>query len=124
MNRLTTDFFRPYSPDQVSALMSLALEMEVYGLTAADVITLAKEYFSELSGRSRSHNAINNHIHVGKSADPRICPDCGYPVVIQPVNVSRCTNIGGAWRSSLVCSNATCRFTELSIKTLTEWRTM
>lgn len=51
-----------------------------------------------------------------------LCPLCGRPVTISAVNVSRCTNVGGAWRTSLVCSNVACRFADLSEKSLDEWK--
>ena len=50
------------------------------------------------------------------------CPACQGPVKITPVNVSRCTNIGGPWKSSIECLNKTCRYTELSIKPMNDWR--
>ena len=55
-----------------------------------------------------------------KNADR--CPVCRWPVKISPVNISRCTNIGGPWKTSLECLNKTCRYTELSIKTMHDWR--
>ena len=51
-----------------------------------------------------------------------LCPECGALLAVSPVNVSKCTNVGGDWRTSLQCSNPACRFTELSAKTLAQWR--
>jgi hypothetical protein len=61
---------------------------------------------------------------VAAAAPPgNLCPLCRGRLKIAAVNISRCTNIGGPWNTSLECSNPACRFAELSIKTLNEWRT-
>jgi len=52
----------------------------------------------------------------------KTCPECGRTVKVSPVNISRCTNIGGPWKSSIECTNKACRYTELSIKTMHDWR--
>lgn len=121
--KLIDDFLRPFSPTQVANLMTMALEMETYGLTATEVVAICGEYM-ELYGRmgvTRETNPVAAQPAIKNLTVPR-CPDCGAVVIISPVNVSRCTNVGGDWKTSLQCTNKSCRFTELSIKTITEWR--
>lgn len=117
-NKLTTDFLRPFTLSQVTEIHNLALHMQTYGMSAVDVIDVCAEY-------------INDHISnspqcqlPAESVEPReqakiACPDCGSPLRMSPVNISKCTNIGGKWRTSLECP--ACLFTTLSEKTLTEW---
>ena len=45
------------------------------------------------------------------------CPHCGCQLSISPVNISRCTNIGGPWKSVSECVNRRCHYSELSIHT-------
>jgi len=126
MDKLTEDFLRPYSGAQVSQLMTLALEMETFGLTAADVIVICGGYFAALSAaQDVSQIAVSRAMVPQRPAGPPAavpCPVCGRPLKISPVNVSKCTNVGGAWRTSLMCSGDTCRFTELSTENLDHWR--
>jgi hypothetical protein len=97
--------------------MTLATEMETYGLTAEDVIDICQEYLKEfIAASDPKSDKLYRPIVV-----PCPTPGCGHPLEISPVNVSRCTNVGGEWKTSLVCSNPDCRFTELSKKTLEEW---
>lgn len=125
MTKLTEDFLRSFSLPQVALLHTLAMEMETYGLTASEVIDICVERLeAERSANPpESHNPQNNKSR--KKRRPRLssvpCPQCGEMLEITPVNVSRCTNIGGPWKSSLLCSSPQCRFTELSVKTVTEW---
>jgi len=48
------------------------------------------------------------------------CPDCAGTLVLTPVNISRCTNIGGPWQTSMVCNNSDCRYTDLSVRSIRE----
>ncbi len=50
------------------------------------------------------------------------CPDCGAPVRILPVNVSKCTNIGGEFQTSVHCLQAGCHYSIVSKKTAKELR--
>ena len=51
-----------------------------------------------------------------------LCPVCGDALDIWSVNISRCTRVGGAWKTSAMCRNRNCLFTELSVKTMNDWR--
>ena len=46
------------------------------------------------------------------------CPQCGYILRISPVNVSRCTRVGGQWKSIIQCD--ACGYDQLSNKTPAE----
>lgn len=50
-----------------------------------------------------------------------LCPVCETVLRLSRVNVSRCTRVGGNWKTVAVCRNSKCRYTELSIKLLKEW---
>jgi hypothetical protein len=45
------------------------------------------------------------------------CPQCGSPMVPIAVNISKCTRVGGNWKSLVQCTNHDCLFDELSLKT-------
>jgi hypothetical protein len=45
------------------------------------------------------------------------CPHCGEAMIPIAVNVSRCTQVGGAWKSLIQCTNHGCLYDELSLKT-------
>lgn len=117
MKKLTTDFLRPFNSDQVAMLGVLAAEMEAYGLSAGDVAAMCREYNADLRARMLANPPPKPTNKLGQ-----VCPECGAPVQISPVNVSRCTNVGGNWRTSLMCSKSACRYTELSVKTINDWR--
>lgn len=51
-----------------------------------------------------------------------VCPLCNQQLRITPVNVSRCTAVGGEWKTSAMCLNANCRYSTLSEKSMQEWR--
>ncbi|MFA6135479.1 MAG: hypothetical protein WC869_15815 [Phycisphaerae bacterium] len=127
MNKLTTDFLRPFSPAQVMALHTQALHMRQFGMTADDAIAACEEYIENMIANAPPP-PVNARAPGGGEAIPpppsRLpeCPECNSFMTISPVNVSRCTNIGGDWKSSLQCRNPDCRFSELSTKTLNEWR--
>lgn len=116
MSKTTEDFLRAWSMPQVAILHTLALEMESYGLTAAEVVKIcAKKLETGRTGPQHRSPARS------MPRRPR-CPECqNDSVEVTPVNVSRCTNIGGNWRTSIVCHNPQCRFTELSKKSMDEW---
>lgn len=107
---------------------SLVIHMQSYGLTAGDVAQACQEFIDELVA-NLPPAAINTMPAPGETKvipprSPQVtnCPDCGSFVIIREVNISKCTNIGGGWKTSLECINDRCRFTELSAKTLNEWR--
>jgi len=126
MTKLTDDFLRTFSMPQVALLHTLALEMETYGLTAADVIDLCVEKLESLRKPKESQKPEAITLKPKKRRKARLsdvrCPECQSFCEITPVNVSKCTRVGGSWKTSLMCSNEHCRFTELSEKTLEEWR--
>jgi hypothetical protein len=53
---------------------------------------------------------------------PVPCPVCTSPLRVTRVNVSRCTNIGGPWKISIMCSNPNCYHNELSQLSSEEWK--
>lgn len=121
MNKLTIDFLAPYTSSMIGTLQMLAMEMQTFGLDATDVIALTKEYFNEIAEQVATDKPSLPHGKPNKLRPVVLCPVCRSMVSITPVNVSKCTNVGGPWKTSLMCSNADCRFTELSEKTLAEW---
>jgi len=123
MTKLTDDFLRSFSLPQVALLHTLALEMETYGLAASEVIDLCVERL-EL-GRVEKEAPRPASSPQRRKRRPRLssvpCPECGEYVEITPVNVSKCTAIGGPWKSSLICGNSKCRWTQLSEKSTKEF---
>jgi hypothetical protein len=107
MIKITKDFLRPFSTAEVMQLQTLAMEMETYGVTAVDVLAMCREYFEGMRPK---------HAAPGQTPQPEVCPECGSGLSEKPVNVSPCTNIGGGWRSVLICQNDLCLYTELSSK--------
>jgi len=117
MRKLTIDFLRPFTPAQVSNMMALAMEMETYGVTPHDVVAICQEYMDDLvkTGVAEKTPPFRSTVPLPP------CPECGGALVVSPVNVSKCTNIGGLWNTSVMCENPDCRYTELSVKKLAEW---
>ena len=115
MEKIMDDFLRPYPLRKIMELHSLTLEMVRYGLTAEEVLAAC-------TTRIEEHLAA---APVSTPAEPprpaTVCPECGAAVRVAPVNVSKCTNVGGSWKTSLECINKNCRFTELSVKSMNEW---
>jgi len=116
MSKLTEDFLRPFSLPQVALLHTLALEMETYGLTSADVIDICTEKFEAIKATSNAKKSKAPQQKRRTRLSNFRCHECNTFCEIAPVNISKCTAIGGSWKSSIVCSNPACRFTELSEK--------
>lgn len=126
MKKMSADFLRPYSQAQIGDILTLALEMRTWALTPDDVIAAVNDYFEAVVARHGVKEQAPDvaAVPAGKKKALAVdCPQCGGSVAVSPVNVSRCTAVGGEWHTSLQCSNPQCRFTELSTKTLLEWRT-
>ena len=107
-------FLSPWSLPQIAQLHTLAQEMLSWGLTPEDIIDICARRLEAERGALPSPPSRVTHTL-------NCCPECGSPARPLPVNASRCTNIGGPWRSILVCDNPACSFTELSENTLAEW---
>lgn len=120
MSKIMEDFFSPYSIFKIMTLHSFLLEMARYGLTAEDVLAGCTARIQEHI--SATTPPADREAAPEASIPTAACPDCGALVRVSRVNVSRCTNIGGPWKSSIECLNKTCRYTELSIKTMNDWR--
>lgn len=127
---MVEDFFRPFKPAQVTEILTLARLMERFSVTPEEVLEMGNQYFLKLKEDMEKNNPLpidpvpqkQKKIR-GKSNRPfTTCPVCGNKVIIELVNVSKCTNVGGDWHTSLICTNTDCRFTELSTKTMEEWR--
>lgn len=88
-------------------------------ITPEPVSNRRREYltFEPLQHRG----GVRHQLRYSRQSLPR-CSICGQEMDISPVNVSRCTNVGGNWLSIQVCRNKTCRHTELSEKSIREWR--
>lgn len=124
MNKLTIDFFRPFEGvEKVTELQTLAMEMQAYGLTATEVVDMCAEYLGNIRAEMAANaNVVSRYQPKILQSQPRYaCPLCQDALQVSAVNVSKCTNIGGPWNTSLMCSSTECRYTELSEKTLTEW---
>lgn len=122
-SELNKDFFAPYEPAEISTLKSMASRMMAYGLSPEDVFAMAEEAFEALKPKEEPKGQYP--FPIGPSQPGRkskLCPECGAELLITPVNVSKCTNIGGSWNSSMLCKNVDCRYTELSEKTTKELR--
>lgn len=118
MSTIMDDFLRPFTPQQVSNLLTLALEMDRFGLSPADVIHGCRGYFDNMVGETKQP-PIESGPRIESSA---VCPLCGWQLKISRVNASKCTNVGGPWKTSVECGNAECRYTDLSMKSVMEWR--
>jgi len=124
MSKIADDFLRAYSPGQVSFIQTIASEMEVFGLSSRDLLDICNDYLAALAQKNKKipgNSPIGPPVKNVKPASFSACPECGRGLRISPVNVSKCTNIGGKWKTSLECKNPTCRFTELSEKSTAEW---
>lgn len=128
MNKTTQDFLRPFPAAKIMDIHGLMIHMRACGLDAAEVESACQEFIkklvSDLPPDATNTRPAPGETKVILASSPGVsfCPECKSFVIIKPVNVSRCTNIGGPWKTSLECTNDRCRFTELSIKTLNEWR--
>jgi len=51
-----------------------------------------------------------------------ICPECNLPLVILPVNTRNCDQVGGKYKTQVLCRNwLNCGYEEYSTKSLEEW---
>lgn len=116
--KLVIDFLAPWSLPQIAQLHTLAMEMASWGLSAEEVMEICQTRLEA----ERSETVPSPSQPLRHKPPVHRCPECGARLAISAVNVSRCTNIGGPWKSSLFCNNRDCRYTSLSEKSIQEWR--
>jgi len=123
MNKVTEDFLRPFGVNQVMQLHSLVLRVKQFGLTLDDVESICDGFIAETIEKVKNQQPTLpiSPAHGTANQKTTRCPKCGSFCRITQVNVSKCTNIGGDWKTSIGCVNSDCRFTELSTKNLNEW---
>lgn len=114
-DKLRNDFLSPFSIQQRSALLTILLEAETFSLDVADMIEIIRTDFEQ---RRTNHSGGQQQ---PKAKSYPVCPGCGSKLYIRAVNVSRCTNVGGDWQTSLECSNSKCLYTTLSTRSLRSW---
>lgn len=124
MEKYITDALQPFSSADIQLVITMMDRLEEYGIPADDIADVLRQKVAELRasvepapGSARKNvkrQLTRNKIRLK-------CPDCGAPVNVAPVNVSKCTNVGGGYHSVLMCSSSDCRFTEMSINTMAEW---
>jgi len=90
MKKIVEDFLRPFTPAEVSILMTLAMHMELYGLTATDVIAACETYNTEMIESLADMPPPIGAQSMPKIKRPRIinlkCPVCESVVSISLVN--------------------------------------
>jgi len=120
MNKLADDFLRPFSGAQIEQLHSYALHMQKFGITPGEAAAFARESIMDRVSKAM----MNTHMVHGPGVAPVIprCPVCGGMLAIKRVNVSKCTRVGGGYHTSVMCERDECRFTEMSKKTVEQWR--
>jgi hypothetical protein len=102
-------------------LLALLIHLEGIGVTEQPAIKAVLQRGiderlmlpRQLNVRSRrSAETLAQHIS---------CSACGSTaVLIAPVNITRCTAIGGRWKSATECQEAACRHVEYSEQTVSE----
>jgi hypothetical protein len=127
MNKLAKVFLDPFSPEQLAIFLTMAMQMDKYGLTAQDVMAVCKDRITQdLSGKEYKYSPVVPPDHSKTMLPTPLklinCPICASAVRISRVNISKCTNVGGDWKTSVECTNPDCRFMELSKETINEWR--
>jgi len=124
MNKLTEDFLRPFGVNQVMQLHSLILRVRQFGLTLDDIENICDVFIAETIEKAKNQQPTlpTPPVHGTTNQKTTRCPKCGSFCRISQVNVSKCTNVGGDWKTSIGCVNPDCRFTELSTRTINDWR--
>lgn len=122
MSKLAQDFLAPYTPSQVAMLQSMLLALQQYGLDVDAGLQILAEYYQDILAKNSGEEKIAPNIAHPPPRSFPVCPECRHMLIVAEVNVSRCTAIGGPWKTSLMCGNKACRYTELSTKSIHEWR--
>ncbi len=63
----------------------------------------------------KKRNRIENKKNQVKNKKNIICGVCNSPAIVQRVNISNCTNVGGPWKFVIGCTNKKCLHTEFVI---------
>lgn len=97
--------FTAYSLGRLQDILSL-LEQAGGEMTVAQLASDLSGYI----GTARADMAVATALRPGGNAAPRpgriACPKCGAAAVkLHPVNVSRCTRVGGPWRAQAICGS-------------------
>lgn len=125
MNRSKDNFFNPFTAIEVSFLNTIAIRMIEYGMTPEDMQPRSVLKMRELTAdkdklKTKVPVSVTKPKYGPWPKQGPLCPECESEIRIQRVNVSKCTNVGGDWKTSIMCKNPNCRFTELSKKTIEE----
>lgn len=126
MRKIVTDFFAPYSGEQVVLMASLVSRMSEYGLTVEDVSLACSDYIDRLkqdmlAAQPQPERSQPNQKQRQSAVPQLYCPICGSRLLIRRVNVSKCTAIGGPWKTILECHSSDCPHTELSELSVSDW---
>jgi len=119
IKKYVEDAMYPFSMADKQLLLTIFNRCEEYGATIAEAIDLVK---AEIQAARESINPVVGEAAKRSNKHVILCPDCKFPVTISNVNTCKGTAVGGDWKTSLMCTNDLCRFTELSKKTMKEWR--
>lgn len=121
----TKDALYPFSIAEKQLLLTINSRVIEYGSSMVEALAAIEDEINNLK------KSVTQVVTKSKEKQVRMpkpqnrlnvkCPDCNSIVNISLVNVSKCTAVGGDWKTSMMCNNPKCRFTELSKKSLQDW---
>ena len=122
MRMMTRDFFAPLAPEQVRMVPLLLDRMQLYGIGPDELRRMYAAWIDERREAMQQEAAALERQaaeHVARIArldrDPaghRLCPDCGRPLTLLPINDRPATMVGGNYMAVLLCRNPACLYTE------------
>lgn len=121
MEKYIADALYPFSLAEKQLLLTIRDRAAEYGAALDDIAAAIEIEIEELKAAVVPAEKRPKKPTAPPARPETQCPLCGSTVAISPVNVSKCTRVGGSWKTSLMCKNKDCRFTELSEKSLKEW---
>ena len=122
MRLMTRDFFAPLAPEQVRLVPILLDRMQLYGIGPDELRRMYAAWIDERrEAMQQEATALERQAaeHVARiarldrnPASRRLCPQCGRPLTLLPVNDRPSTMVGGNYTAVLLCRNRACLYTD------------
>lgn len=118
MQKMTEKFFDPLSVSQANMVPFILYRMQLFGITVDELGEMYDEWMAakrkELQKQTRFiefkvHESMPKPAYTGSLNK---CKKCGSQVRRYRVNISRCTKVGGNYKTAVQCINKNCLHTE------------
>ena len=101
------DFLAPFSLANIQTYLLIAARAKAFGVSDIESV------FEKILTQAVEETTINREPVSRQTKQATPCPLCGAPVRVMPVNITKCTRVGGGYTKMKYCSNEQCPYTEM-----------